>query len=141
MITRNRQIRPDDKITQLFISPHYLHDNEWKQPKTIWGSKADCIHFEYSDRLCYERKKAARKLVFTFCRMGTAEYYEWLLRYYYRNRNIELVCIMAGVNLARGYPYLIFGFKDNSRTVREKMVPIYRVVEKLGKEAGCSSNS
>jgi len=113
MITYKRYNVPDDKTTKLFTSPHYRHDFEWRKPKTVWGKESGLLNYEYSDRLSewnYYGLKNAQELASTFCIIGSAEYYEWVLRYYYNDRKIKLEHIMAGYNQGNGYPYLIFGF-------------------------------
>lgn len=101
-------------LDQSLSYPHYS-DDRWKDTLTIYGHKpsesANDIHWQYDDRLRYDREKHSRgsekaKLQ----KDNTGRYWLEYLKGYY-DSDIELIWIGAGSNWSSGYPYWVFAFR------------------------------
>lgn len=79
------------------------------------------LTYEYSDRLSEWNRQKFREAVNhaksvlnvadkDWRATSTANYFQEMLRYYYDNPNLQLIHIIAGYNWSNGYPYLIYGF-------------------------------
>ena len=72
-----------------------------------------CVEWEYSDRM-WERDYKKTKAAYATARQagnpeGSADFYQAYLSAYYTTP-IHLFGVRAGVNVASGHPYHIFGF-------------------------------
>jgi len=112
--------------SELHYYPHYT-DHYYKEARTIFGEKEDGLSYDYSDRLQqWDFKKSQRAWEFAKDSSETpcsADFYQKYLSAYY-DRKIILVHVMAGCNLASGYPYQVFGYKhllEKSVSKKEKM--------------------
>lgn len=105
-------VSQSDKHTPLFTHPSW-RDSSFNQPRTVYGREEKGLTYEYSDRLwewAWEKSEAA----YTAAKdaghtLNSAAYFEAYLGAYY-GYEVELRHVMAGVNLATGAPYLVFGF-------------------------------
>lgn len=111
--------------------PHYS-DRKYRKEQTEFCSEpdklierhgtlvVDGLHYDYSDRLCeWDRKKFNAAYdhadsVFNTTRKdwekrATARYIQEFLRFYYGDKDLELVHVIAGINKGNGYPYLVYG--------------------------------
>ena len=96
----------------------------WNSPqadkeRTIFGRKEEGLFYNYSDRLDgwdYEKARRAREyasLVSSDHR--TATYMTAMLSYFHDGAKVELRHVIAGCNRSNGYPYLIYGYKYQSK--------------------------
>lgn len=112
-----------DKITPIpDLNPHYT-DNRFRQPQTVWlaaGRKltregyVKGAEYNYSDRIWQWDWNKADACIDTVKAnnydMRTAAGIEIWLRLYFDDPALELVHVMAGFNLATGYPYQVYGY-------------------------------
>lgn len=114
----------------LHTRPHYT-EVAFKEPKSIFGEHEEGLDYVYSDRMdqwdaekadkAWEKTrefvKSKRKgdddSVVSYYEASTAEAHEYYLTEYF-GKEIELLHIQACVNMATGYPYLIYGFKEKA---------------------------
>lgn len=92
----------------------------WSDPKfqtaqDIFGHEEKDIHYVYSDRL-YEwdpqKAKDSERIVNEKGISGkTGRWYQEYLSAYF-GKEVEIVNIKSGCNVATGYPYLVFGFRE-----------------------------
>lgn len=118
---------PDSPITHM--QPHYT-DDRFREPQTVYlatGYNVDKQQryptvegatYNYSDRIWqWDRNKAdaANKasLEKGFHRDSAARF-EVYLRLYFDKPTLKLVHVMAGFNVATGYPYQVFGYIDEA---------------------------
>lgn len=82
------------------------------------------LNYNYSDRLyewdsikykeaCDLANKKLNIKTNDWRKRATARYLQEFLRYYFDKPLIELVHVLAGVNRGNGYPYLIYGHREN----------------------------
>lgn len=107
------------------VAPHYT-DDRFKEPQTVYladGYKTDNsggypfvdgATYNYSDRIWqwdWNKADAANKASLEKgLHRDSAARYEVYLRLYFDKPDLKLVHIMAGYNLATGYPYRVFGY-------------------------------
>ena len=94
-------------------SPHYTN-RDFRTAQTVWGEKVDGLSYDYSDRFSmwdYDKKGAACDFANKQAKQCTAEWVELFLSYFF-DKPIEIVHIMAGHNLSDGYPYQVFGYRE-----------------------------
>ncbi|MCB9802743.1 hypothetical protein H6761_01845 [Candidatus Nomurabacteria bacterium] len=107
------------------LEPHYT-DRRFKKPQTIFLSSGvevkfsfgmDCVddaEYVYSDRLFqwhHDRfDQIERDMKSDGLNQNTPEYFERFLQKLLNDPALVLVHILAGCNLANGYPYRIYGF-------------------------------
>lgn len=108
-----------DKNSIINDNPHYSDEDFKNKEQTIFGKKEENLHCVYSDRLWqwdYEKSELASKIANKKAKLHTCTYYEIYLSEYY-NKPIEIKHIIAGVNRASGYPYLVFEYieKENNK--------------------------
>ena len=115
-----------DTNTALQTHPHYT-DTRFKTAQTVFCSEPEKIkrqfdkdfieglQYEYLDRIYqWDNDKAraaeqkAKESKFT---RGSAQWYEVFLSEYFE-KPIELVHVIAGVQVFNGYPWCAFGFRD-----------------------------
>lgn len=106
-----------NKDSIININPHYSDPDFQNKEQTIFGEKEKNLHYVYSDRLHqwdYKKHELAKRIADKKGKFRTCTYYEIYLSEYY-NKSIEIKHIIAGVNRASGYPYLVFGYieKEN----------------------------
>lgn len=95
--------------------PHYS-DTRWNRPQTIYGSNEGVTQYNYSDRLggmprhSLAWEKATQDHPTDHPTERTAAFYEAYLRHLWEDESIQLLHIMAGVNLSNGFSYLIWGY-------------------------------
>lgn len=90
--------------------PHYS-DPTWDYENTIFGAKADNLHYNYDDRLRqfdYAKHKKGEEKAKNINR-NTARYWLEYLKGYYE-KDIDLQWIGAGSNRSNGYPFWVFGY-------------------------------
>ena len=95
------------------FSPHYT-DDFFKHAQLIWGKK-DVPFWNYSDRIIewYGQKARlawAQAIDDGFPTQSSAHVQRYLA-IVHEDDNLELIGIMAGHNLATGYPYQVFGYR------------------------------
>ncbi len=108
------------------LMPHYTNDR-FRTPQTVWiekGVKLDehgyvrgVTNYEYSDRLWqwnWEKANTARDVIDSKLDSHSAAYIQEFLRYYYDDKSIVLVHVLAGFNISSGHPYQVYGFKKES---------------------------
>lgn len=119
-----------NKETKLQDNPHYSNpDYSSGQMQTIFLApqcklekdgggyswvREDGIEYNYSDRLLqwdYNKHSEAHKIAKEKTSDKTALYYEYYLSAYF-GKPIEILHILAGVNVSNGYSYLVFGYKE-----------------------------
>ena len=108
------------KDVALNTNPHYT-DERFNTAQTVFDkpSKSDYGHkdlsYDYSDRLYqwdYEKAKHASEVASaTDAKLRSARWYEAYLSAYF-DRPIEIIHILAGVNVSNGYAYAVFGYRD-----------------------------
>lgn len=106
---------PTNEDVQLNDNPHYS-DPLFREAQTIFGAREEGLNYVYSDRLVQWDSKAHRRAEEIADskvgrRVSTAKWYRVYLSEYY-GKPVELPHIMAGCNLASGYPYQVFGFRE-----------------------------
>lgn len=116
-------------ISSRLISPHYT-DNRFNKEQTVFlapgyhtVSSFGCdvvkeASYEYSDRLWqwdYETSEKAWKEASEKFPKNSAALFEEYLRRYYKNPDLELVHIIAGVNRGNGYPYRVYGYISHKK--------------------------
>ena len=111
-----------DKDMPLNTNPHYT-DRRFNTAQTVFGkpSKSDRGHkdlsYDYSDRLWqwdYDKAKRAAEIANeTDATPKSARWYEAYLSAYF-DKPIEIVHILAGVNVSNGYAYAVFGYRDSA---------------------------
>jgi hypothetical protein len=92
----------------------YYSNPYWNQAQTIFGARTKGLSYEYDDRLQqwdYEKDRMARDEAAKTAKPRTAAFFEKFLSIYH-GRPVELMHIMAGCNLANGFPYYVFGFRN-----------------------------
>lgn len=99
----------------LHTQPHYT-DTRFNTPQVVFGNpNIEGLHWEYSDRLyewAYKKSEEAwKKATEDGYVLRSADFYEAYLSAYF-DKPIKLYAVMAGVNISNGYPYAIFGFKE-----------------------------
>jgi len=117
-----------DKNTSIpwnMLNPHYsdnrFHNNDqtvflapgYELVSSFRRDVVDGAGYYYSDRLVqWDREKAEKSLQEASEKFpdGSPALYEDYLRRYYENPALELVHIIAGVNLGSGYPYRVYGY-------------------------------
>jgi len=103
-----------DENKRLHDQPHYT-EPEFREAQTIFGKREDGLSYVYSDRLQqwdYEKARAAAEHADAEgCTRHTAKWYRIYLAEYF-GKQIELPHIMAGHNLANGFPYQVFGYRE-----------------------------
>lgn len=108
----------------LYTSPHYT-DRRFNEAQTVFGAEQDGLHYDYSDRLFQWNPQKADDAVNTANGSGTvkrsADWYEQYLSAYC-DKPVELKHVLAGCNVATGYPYIVFGytFKEQNPQRAEK---------------------
>ncbi len=106
-------ISTSDRNAQLYVNPYYT-DSRFREPQTIFGEREDGLSYEYDDRIQqwdYQKHKDSWEVAKQDNAVRTANFYSAYLSAYH-DRKIEVVHILAGVNLSNGYPYLVFGYKE-----------------------------
>jgi hypothetical protein len=100
------------KDVPLNTTPHYTNPL-FRTPQTVFGRERKGLHYDYSDRLWewdWNKASAASDAATTSgARLKTAAWYEAFLSAYYA-RPVVVHHILAGYNLATGYPYAVFGY-------------------------------
>ena len=107
----------------------------YPQERTIFGEKEGDLFYNYSDRLPeWDSKKTdrAEEYAALVATPKTAKYFEAMLSYFHDGAIVSLRHIVAGANPATGYPYLIFGYKYDSRPGDIRRLAKY---DKIRKEA------
>ncbi len=103
-----------NKNERLHDNPHYTEE-EFKHPQTIFGSKSQCLHYVYSDRIWqadYKKsQQAAAKANASGADLHTCRWYEVYLSEFF-GKKIVIDHIMAGCNLSSGISYLVFGYRE-----------------------------
>ncbi len=96
------------------FSPHYT-DDYYKKARLIWGSeKAD--FWAYSDRIGQWHKSKVLMAASKQCeeeglKPRTSAYVQRWLQLINKDDGLVLQGIMAGHNLANGFPYQVYGYK------------------------------
>lgn len=103
-----------NKDSIINVNPHYSDPDFQNKEQTIFGKKEKELHYVYSDRLCqwdYKKAELATEIANKKKerKSNTCAYYEIYLSKYY-DKPIEIKHIVAGVNRATGYSYLVFGY-------------------------------
>jgi hypothetical protein len=125
-------IETDKKASLQNTYPNWM-DDRFKEPRIIY-LESEKYHpdnktekknygFDYSDRLWewdYKKSETAwekAKLDFKELenRNKTAEFYERYLQYYFDDPELTLHCILSGVNVSNGYPYLVYGYTHKGK--------------------------
>jgi len=107
------------------LNPHYT-DDRFRQSQTVFLAPGyttvrqysvdvvEGVYYDYSDRLhqlhgekCDEAQKAAEARGFTKNSPALLEAY---LQELFGDPDLQLVHIIAGVNLGNGYPYRVYGY-------------------------------
>ncbi len=102
------------KNSLIRTSMHYTDPQARKGAVTVWGEKEEGLHYVYSDRLSQWDSKKWDMAMSTADRKSTQrtpEFYEIALSWFF-DKEVQIGHIMLGCNLATGYDYLIFGYKD-----------------------------
>ena len=92
--------------------PHYT-DSRWNKAQVIFGEQSKDLSYDYSDRLTssnYDKDKRARAKACKEKEHSTAGWWKVYLEEYF-DQKVYLGCILAGSNLANGYPYWVLGYK------------------------------
>ena len=100
----------------LYTQPHYTED-DFKNAQLVFGNDQIVgLSWDYSDRLQewnYQKNEDAwTKAKESGCVARSADFYQVYLSEYY-NKPIRLYAVMAGVNCSNGYPYAVFGHKED----------------------------
>lgn len=102
-----------DKQATLNTMPHYT-DQRFKTAQTVYGAEERGLHYDYSDRLWewnYDKAEAANKVAQEQGHpIRSCAYYEAYLTAYF-GKPTEIKHILAGWNVATGYPYAVFGYR------------------------------
>ena len=78
---------------------------------TVFGDQSENLFYNYSDRLDYEKWKAARAQALNeIGNRDCAAFFELALKLYHDVKSIDLQHIVAGCNLSNGFPWLCFGY-------------------------------
>lgn len=109
-----------NKDEPLCTTPHYT-DRRFDKEQTVFGAPAktryghEHLHYNYSDRLwqwdsdkAEQTSKIARE---SNAPARSCRWYEAYLSVYF-DKPIEIEHIIAGVNSGNGYPYCVFGYRD-----------------------------
>lgn len=96
------------------INPHYTNDY-YKTARLVWGSQ-DVKVWDYSDRIVQwfgheivdKAWRAAKDEGLT---PNSPAFIQHYLQIVYKDEGLELIGVMAGHNLATGYPYQVYGYK------------------------------
>ena len=113
------------EIQSRLLDPHYT-DDRFRKSQTVYLAPGHTTKmnfgvplvkvasYDYSDRLlqwygrqCDEAWNAAAKLGFE---KNSAQLIEAFLRELFKDPNLELVHIVAGVNVGNGYGYRVYGY-------------------------------
>ena len=109
-----RSMSKRNKDEVLHTNPHYT-EPEFKTPQTVFGAEQGGLEYVYSDRLWQwspQKDEIASKAANeSGHRQRTCNWYEVYLSSYY-GKTIEILHIMAGVNVSNGYSYIVFGFRE-----------------------------
>lgn len=113
-----------NKNSIIHDNPHYSDPDFQNKEQTIFGKKEKGLHYVYSDRLYqwdYEKHEFATKIADKKGKekFHTCTYYEIYLSEYY-GKPIEIKHIIAGVNRATGYSYLVFGYIEKENESKQK---------------------
>jgi hypothetical protein len=108
-----------DPNTPLNTTPHYT-DDRFNKPQTVYGQEdKNIIDYVYSDRIWQWDYKKAEQATEIANNSGavlkSARWYEVYLSAFF-DRRVEVLHIMAGVNVSNGYPYAVFGYKFAKET-------------------------
>lgn len=107
--TTNRNVR-------LHTSPHYT-DREFARAQTVFGRRVDGLHYDYSDRLWewdWDKAEASAKAANESGAVdGSANWHDAFMTHY-RGRAVEVLHVLAGYNVATGYPYYVLGYRDKA---------------------------
>lgn len=110
-----RPPRTTDRNSPLNLSPHYS-DPIWKEAQTLFGREDRSIRdYVYSDRLWqwdYEKTEQAFKVANEQKDVvrSSARWIEVALSHFL-GQPVEVLHVMAGVNLTSGYPYWVAGYR------------------------------
>lgn len=112
------------------LMPHYTN-TVFNEPQTVFLAKGYKLskdryatvkgaEYNYSDRLYQWDYKASEKATEgakeAVKDTNSALYFETYLRLYFDKPKLELIHIMAGVNVGNGYPYRIYGYFPEGAT-------------------------
>lgn len=104
----------DNIDVPLKTQPHYT-EKDFNKPKIVFGRNINGLSWDCDDRLQewnWDKSEEARNYAKeSGAVLRSARFYQTYLSKYF-DKNIKLFCIMAGVNLPSGYPYCIFGYKE-----------------------------
>ena len=107
------ETNPKAKLNDL---PHYT-DSRFREAQVIYGKEKKGLDYVYSDRLWqwnYDKAQVSSKYATDRAKLRTAEWYQIYLSEYY-GKSIELVCILAGYNLSRGYTFQFLGYTEKDK--------------------------
>ena len=111
------------------LMPHYTQ-TRYNEAQTVWiadGYKDSGryhtiagVDYVYSDRIWqwdWSKADATRLSIDETLDRCSPLYIQAFLRGFYDNPDIQLIHVMAGVNLGNGYPYQVYGYviKNNDR--------------------------
>lgn len=118
----------DNKHEPLTLHPHYSN-RHFDKPRTVFGPESesssghDGLNYNYSDRLQqwdYSKHSAAwERANKSNATKDSAEFLEVYLSAYH-GKPVEVVHVMAGVNLSSGYPWWCAGWRDAAADVASK---------------------
>jgi hypothetical protein len=104
------------------LTPHYTQPR-FAEAQTVWvkdGHKPQGRYqtvkdadYNYSDRIWgwnWEKADQAHKVIDESLDRRSPAYIQEFLRFFFDNPTIELVHVMAGYNVATGYPYQVYGY-------------------------------
>lgn len=98
------------------FNPHYT-DEHYRTARLIWGSE-DVKFWNYSDRIVEWYGQKAREAWEQAVNEGfptqSSAHVQRYLQIIHEDDELELIGIMAGHNLATGYPYQVFGYNYES---------------------------
>ena len=118
----------DNKHEPLTLHPHYSN-RHFDKPRTVFGPESesssghDGLNYNYSDRLQqwdYSKHSAAwERANKSNATKDSAAFLEVYLSAYH-GKPVEVVHVIAGVNLSSGYPWWCAGWRDAAADVASK---------------------
>lgn len=110
-----------DKDKKLELYPHY-NDRRFNDEQVVFGEVPDGISFDYDNRLReYDYKKWNNCHDSMGKYLPTARYWESFLSLYF-GREVQILCIIVGINRSNGYPYRAFAYRDRDDYVEDDVV-------------------
>lgn len=108
---------PTDKNVKLRTFMHYT-DPQYREVLTVFGQAKPGLFYNYDDRLQGDRWREGIKRAsqVTTVEIGSARFYELILRYFHDSADLDLQHVQLGCNVSTGYSYLVFGYTYTSRS-------------------------